>query len=76
MAWLTRPVAASTVGLSSTLRVRPMTKAEAATPMSSPICCARGVAPTRKPVLRSCVVAPPFAAAMATMPPTHSTIGW
>jgi hypothetical protein len=53
-----------------------MTIAATTTPMSSPICCARGVAPTRKPVFRSCEVAPALAAAMQTMPPTQSAIGW
>ena len=56
--------------------VKPITSAAATTPMSNPTCCARGVAPTRNPVLRSWLVAPALAAAMATMPPTQSTIGW
>ncbi len=38
------------------------------------ICCAFGVAPTRKPVLRSCEVVPPFDEAMQTMAPTESAV--
>ena len=38
------------------------------------ICCFRGVEPTRKPVLRSCDVVPPFDAAMQTIPPTESAV--
>ena len=44
--------------------------------MMKPICCFRGVAPTRKPVFRSCDVAPAFAAAMHTRAPTQSATGW
>ena len=56
--------------------VSPTTIEAVTTPMSSPICWARGVAPTRKPVLRSCEVAPALAAAMQTIAPTQSAIGW
>ena len=38
------------------------------------ICCSRGVAPTRKPVLRSCEVVPPFEAAMHTTAATVSAV--
>ena len=51
------------------MRVAPMAKHEASTPANRLICCARGVAPTRNPVLRSWEVLPPFAAAMQTLPP-------
>ena len=56
--------------------VKPTTSVAVTTPMSRPICCARGVAPTRKPVLRSCEVPPALAAAMQTIAPTQSAIGW
>ena len=52
-----------------------MTSDEVITPIIRPICWWRGVAPTRKPVLRSCEVAPALAAAMQTMAPTDSAIG-
>ena len=42
---------------------------------SQSLCWWRGVAPTRKPVLRSCDVAPALAAAMQTMAPTMSAMG-
>ena len=42
--------------------------------ITRPICWRIGVAPTRKPVLRSCEVVPPFDAAMETMPPTESAV--
>ena len=43
--------------------------------MMRPICWYFGVAPTRKPVLRSCEVAPAMAAAMQTTAPTQSAMG-
>ena len=46
--------------------------AEVSTPTSSPICCRLGVAPSKKPVLRSCEVSPAMDAAMATTHPTVS----
>src|SRR5260370_10089915 len=70
------PVVGSTIGLSSTLIVKPITAAAAAAPIISPICWYFGVAPTRKPVLRSWLVAPALAAAMQTIPPTQRAIGW
>ena len=54
------------------MRVIPMAKHEASTPRKSPFCCAEGVAPTRKPVFRSCDVLPALAAAMQTVPPMVS----
>src|SRR5258707_15432296 len=71
-----RPVVGSTVGLSRTLIVKPITAAAATAPIISPICWYFGVAPTRKPVLRSWLVAPALAAAMQTIPPTQRAIGW
>src|SRR5687768_12411429 len=38
------------------------------------ICWFLGVAPTRKPVFRSCDVVPPFDAAMQTIPPIESAV--
>ena len=38
------------------------------------ICWTSGVAPTRKPVFRSCEVVPPFDEAMQTMAPTESAV--
>ena len=55
--------------------MKPMTSADTQTPISRPICWLEGVAPTRKPVFRSCDVAPAIAAAMQTTAPTHSAIG-
>ena len=49
--------------------VVPMASVETVTPISKPICCQYGVAPTRKPVFKSCEVAPAMAAAMQTTPP-------
>ena len=46
-----------------------MAKVETQTPISNAICCLRGVAPIRKPVLRSCEVSPALADAMHTTPP-------
>ena len=42
--------------------------------MRMEICWNLGVAPTRKPVFKSCEVVPPFEAAMQTMPPTDSAV--
>ena len=42
-----------------------MASAEVTAPTMMPICCRRGVAPTRNPVLRSWLVAPAFPAATA-----------
>ena len=42
--------------------------------MMMAICWFRGVAPTRKPVFRSCDVVPPFDAAMQTIAPTDSAV--
>src|SRR5438270_11078288 len=47
----------------------PIEITETATPISNPICCLRGVAPTRKPVFKSWEVLPAFAEAMQTTPP-------
>src|SRR5437868_10812787 len=47
----------------------PMEITETATPISRAICCARGVAPTRNPVFKSCEVLPALADAMQTTPP-------
>src|SRR5689334_15644739 len=52
-----------------------MTSDEEMTPIISPICCQIGVAPTRKPVLRSWDVPPACAAAMQTIAPTHNATG-
>ena len=49
-----------------------MTATDASAPTSSATCWRQGVAPTRKPVLRSLLVAPALAAAMQTTPPTVS----
>ena len=56
--------------------VNPIAIVAAKTPISKPICCLTGVAPTRYPVFRSCDVAPAFAEAMQTNDPTISAIGW
>ena len=55
-------------------RIGPSTSAEASAPMRIAICWNLGVAPTRKPVFRSCEVVPPFDAAMQTMAPTESAV--
>ena len=47
----------------------PIAIAEATQPIISPICCFFGVAPRRKPVLRSCDVSPEIAATMQMMEP-------
>ena len=49
-----------------------MTNDEASTPRNRPFCWSDGVAPTRKPVFRSCEVLPALAAAMQTTPPIVS----
>ena len=46
-----------------------MATAETHTPISSPYCCFFGVAPRRKPVLRSCDVSPAIAAMMQMTEP-------
>src|SRR5882757_4228704 len=46
-----------------------MANVETHAPTTNAICCLRGVAPMRKPVLRSCEVSPALAAAMHTTPP-------
>src|SRR5580704_3468512 len=43
-----------------------MTTADVSAPATIAHCCFDGVAPTRKPVLRSCDVVPPFDEAMQT----------
>src|SRR6266699_2710257 len=53
-----------------------MAKADANTPIRKPTCCRHGVAPTMKPVLRSCDVAPALAAAVETMAPTTRAAVW
>ena len=52
--------------------VPPMMTAEVMAPMRMDHCCHFGVAPRRKPVLRSCEVVPPLEAAMQTTPPIDS----
>src|SRR3954464_12888331 len=47
-------------------RMGPRMRAEPRAPIRIAICWARGVAPTRKPVLRSCEVLPPLDEAMQT----------
>src|SRR4051812_34976012 len=49
-----------------------MTSVAATTPTIRPICCERGVAPTRNPVFKSCEVAPALAAATQTTAPIDS----
>src|SRR3954469_1884687 len=51
------------------LSVKPIATTETATPMMSASCCLAGVAPTRKPVFKSCEVLPALADAMQTTPP-------
>src|SRR6476646_7034726 len=46
--------------------VPPITRADVKAPTKMAYCCGRGVAPTRKPVLRSCDVVPPLDDAMHT----------
>ena len=52
----------------------PSITAENRAPIRIETCCQRGVAPTRKPVFKSCEVVPPLEAAMQTMPPTESAV--
>ena len=47
------------------MSVHPTARAEPMAPMRIAICWRRGVAPTRKPVFKSCDVLPPFATATA-----------
>ena len=56
--------------LPSASTVRQTNTAEVRTPMSSAVCCRRGVAPSRKPVFRSWDVSPEIDAAIATTQPT------
>src|ERR1700721_4223015 len=49
--------------------VAPIASVETQAPITNAICCLRGVAPMRNPVLRSCEVSPALAAAMHTTPP-------
>src|SRR5210317_2087306 len=56
--------------LPSARTVRQTNTAEVRTPISSAVCCRRGVATSRKPVLRSCDVSPDIDAAIATTQPT------
>src|SRR5436190_8407605 len=46
--------------------VPPITTAEVKAPTRIAYCCGRGVAPIKKPVLRSCEVVPPFEEAIHT----------
>ena len=46
-----------------------MATTDTVTPTISASCCLAGVAPTRKPVFRSCEVLPAFADAIQTTPP-------
>ena len=55
-------------------RIGPSTTAETSAPMTIAICWFRGVAPSRKPVLRSCDVVPPLDEAMQTIAPTESAV--
>jgi hypothetical protein len=48
--------------------------AEASAPHRIATCCARGVAPSKKPVFRSCDVAPALLEAMQTMAPTERAV--
>src|SRR2546421_12652865 len=52
----------------------PSTTADARAPTRIAICWYFGVEPTRKPVLRSCEVVPPFDAAIQTIPPIESAV--
>ena len=51
-----------------------MTTAEIKAPTRIATCCFQGVAPTRKPVLRSCEVVPPLDEAMQTTPAIESAV--
>src|SRR5204863_108058 len=50
----------------------PTAATDVRTPIRIASCCARGVAPTRCPVFRSCAVVPAFESAMQTTAPTTS----
>ena len=52
----------------------PMTRAEVNAPIRIATCCFQGVAPTRKPVFRSCEVVPPLDDAMQTTPAIESAV--
>src|SRR5439155_9333609 len=52
----------------------PITSALAAAPIKMAICWYFGVAPSRKPVFKSCEVDPPFDAATQTIPPTDNAV--
>src|SRR5262250_3749529 len=54
--------------------VPPMTRADVKAPIRMAYCCGRGVAPTRKPVFRSCDVVPPLDDAMHTTAATVSAV--
>src|SRR5690348_18432168 len=54
--------------------VKPMKMAEVSAPTRIANCCQRGVAPTRKPVLRSCEVVPPLEEAMQTTAATVKAV--
>src|SRR5438270_3361310 len=51
-----------------------MTMADTRAPIRIETCCFQGVAPTRKPVLRSCEVVPPLDDAMQTTPAIDSAV--
>ena len=55
-------------------RMGPSTRAEARAPKRMATCWLRGVAPTRKPVFRSCELVPPLEAAMQTMAPIDRAV--
>ena len=54
--------------------VTPMTSAEVSAPTRMATCCFHGVAPTRKPVFKSCDVVPPLDDAMQTTPAIESAV--
>src|SRR6266536_2673335 len=54
--------------------IGPSAIAEVRAPTRIAICWYLGVEPTRKPVLRSCDVVPPFEAAIQTMPPIERAV--
>src|SRR5277367_5332181 len=60
------------LALFSRRSVNPITTADVSAPTRIASCCDLGVAPTRKPVLRSWEVVPPFDAAMQTIPAIES----
>src|SRR5271163_1351124 len=51
-----------------------MTRAELSAPIRMATCCFQGVAPTRKPVFKSCEVVPPLEEAMQTTPAIESAV--